>query len=119
MGPHRLTPLHLSTATALVARMAGASQDEEKQMLRQALIYKYINQLYEDAYQDWTNKHPMRVLGVARHAYALAQYRRDRLPPGSEHESPRLDLSRREAAGRDGLGVGDEIGLALIDEWRD
>ena len=46
-----LTPLHLSTATALVARMAGVSADEEKQMLRQAQISKYLNQLYEDAYQ--------------------------------------------------------------------
>ena len=78
-----LTPLHLSTATALVARMAGVSADEEKQMLRQAQISKYLNQLYEDAYQDWTNKYPDKVAKVARHAFALAAYRRDRLPPGA------------------------------------
>jgi hypothetical protein len=78
-----LTPLHLSTATALVARMAGVSADEEKQMLRQAQISKYLNQLYEDAYQDWTNKYPDKVLKAARHACALAAYRRDRLAPGA------------------------------------
>lgn len=78
-----LTPLHLSSATALVARMAGVSQDEEKQMLRQAQIAKYINQLYEDAYQDWTNKYPDKVIPVARHACALYHYRRERLPAGA------------------------------------
>jgi len=78
-----LTPLHLSTATALVARMAGMSSDEEKQMLRQAQIAKYLNQLYEDAFQDWMNRHPQRASEIARHACALAAYRRDRLPPGA------------------------------------
>jgi len=78
-----LTPLHLSTATALVARMAGVSLDEEKQMLRQAQISKYLNQLYEDAFQDWTNRFPEKVIKVARHACAIAAYRRDRLPPGA------------------------------------
>ena len=78
-----LTPLHLSTATALVARMAGVSADEEKQMLRQAQISKYLNQLYEDAYQDWTNRYPETVAKVARHACALAAYRRDHLAPGA------------------------------------
>jgi hypothetical protein len=37
-----LTPDHLSASTALVARMAGISQQEDKQMLRQALIAKFI-----------------------------------------------------------------------------
>jgi hypothetical protein len=78
-----LTPLHLSTATALVARMAGNGGDEEKQMLRQAQIARFLNQLYEDAYQDWTNNHPDKVLNVARHACALAAWRREKLPPGA------------------------------------
>ena len=78
-----LTPLHLSTATALVARMAGVSADEEKQMLRQAQISKYLHQLYEDAFQDWTNRHPEKMAQVARHACALAAYRRERLAPGA------------------------------------
>ena len=48
-----LTPDHLSAATALVARMIGTSAQEDKQMLRQAQIAKYLNLLYEDAFQDW------------------------------------------------------------------
>src|SRR5207245_11037472 len=38
-----LTPDHLSAATALVARMIGTSAQEDKQMLRQAQIAKYLN----------------------------------------------------------------------------
>ncbi len=51
-----LTPDHLSAATALVARMIGLSAHEDKQMLRQAQIAKYLNILYEDAFQDWCKK---------------------------------------------------------------
>jgi len=78
-----ITPLHLSTATALICRMVGVSRDEEKQMLRQARIARYLTQLYEDAYQDWSNRHPGKVHAIARHACALAAYRREHLPPGS------------------------------------
>ena len=51
-----LTPDHLSAATALVARMIGTSAQEDKQMLRQVQIAKYLNLLYEDAFQDWQKK---------------------------------------------------------------
>ncbi|MCI0539168.1 MAG: hypothetical protein L0Z50_28505 [Verrucomicrobiales bacterium] len=51
-----LTPDHLSSATALVARMAGVSQHEDKQMLRQPQIAKYINLLYEDVFSDWSRR---------------------------------------------------------------
>ena len=36
--------------------MVGFSQSEDKQMLRQAQIAKYINLLYEDVFQDWSRK---------------------------------------------------------------
>ena len=78
-----LTADHLSAATALVARMAGISQQEDKQMLRQALIAKFINLLYEDVYQDWSNKNSHRLLAVARHALALGRYRQQKMPPGA------------------------------------
>ena len=78
-----LTPDHLASATALVARMAGISQHEDKQMLRQAQIAKYVNLLYEDVFQDWSRKRPEKLLPITRHAYALQQYRRERMPPGA------------------------------------
>jgi hypothetical protein len=78
-----LTPDHLSAATALVARMIGVSHHEDKQMLRQAQIAKYINLLYEDCFQDWCKKRHDQLLAIARHALALQRFRRDRMPPGA------------------------------------
>ena len=78
-----LTSLHFSTATALVARMVGVSADEEKQLYRQAQITRYLNQLYEDVYQDWLNQYPEAAAQVARHAYALWRYKRERMAVGS------------------------------------
>jgi type IV secretion system protein TrbE len=63
--------------------MVGFSQHEDKQMIRQALIAKYINLLYEDVYQDWSNRNESRLLSVARHALALSRYRREKMPPGA------------------------------------
>src|SRR5437867_3034696 len=78
-----LTPDHLSAATALVARMIGTSTQEDKQMLRQAQIAKYINLLYEDAFQDWCKKRHDQLLDIARHALALQRFRAERMPPGA------------------------------------
>jgi hypothetical protein len=78
-----LTPDHLSAATALVARMIGVSAHEDKQMLRQAQIAKYINLLYEDSFQDWCKRHHELLFRIARHALALQKFRAERMPPGS------------------------------------
>ncbi|MGH7952581.1 MAG: TraC family protein, partial [Limisphaerales bacterium] len=78
-----LTPDHLSAATALVARMIGTSAQEDKQMLRQAQIAKYLNLLYEDAFQDWQKKRHDQLLNIARHALALQKFRLERMPPGA------------------------------------
>ncbi|TLD71329.1 hypothetical protein FEM03_07300 [Phragmitibacter flavus] len=82
-GSLPLTPLHLSTATALVSRMAGVPVDEDKQRLQQAQIAHFINQLYEDAYNEWSQNHGDQNSDIARHAFALQNYRRDRLPTGA------------------------------------
>ena len=78
-----LTPDHLSAATALAARMIGTSAQEDKEMLRQAQIDKYITLLYEDAFQDWQKKRHDQLLAIARHAMALQQFRAERMPPGA------------------------------------
>jgi hypothetical protein len=78
-----LTPDHLSAATALVARMIGISSQEDKQMLRQAQIAKYLNLLYEDSFQDWQKKRHDQLLDIARHAMALQKFRAERMPPGA------------------------------------
>ena len=77
------TPDHLASATALVSRMVGTSQQEDKQMLRQAQIAKYLNLLYEDAFSDWSRNHSQQMQAIARHACALSHYRHEKLPPGA------------------------------------
>ena len=37
-------------------------------MLRQAQIAKYLNLLYEDAFQDWQKKRHDQLLDITRHA---------------------------------------------------
>ena len=78
-----LTPDHLSAATALVARMIGTSTQDDKQMLRQAQIAKYLNLLYEDAFQEWQKKRHDQLLDIARHAMALQKFRAEKMPPGA------------------------------------
>ncbi|MGA2279184.1 MAG: hypothetical protein ABSG80_02650 [Verrucomicrobiota bacterium] len=78
-----LTSDHLSASTALVARMIGTSSQEDKQMLRQAQIAKYLNLLYEDSFQDWQKKRYDQLLDIARHALALQKFRTERMPPGA------------------------------------
>jgi hypothetical protein len=73
----------LSAATALVARMIGTSSQEDKQMLRQAQIAKYLNLLYEDSFQDWQKKRHDQLLDIARHALALQKFRAEKMPPGA------------------------------------
>jgi hypothetical protein len=78
-----LTSDHLSASTALVARMIGTSSQEDKQMLRQAQIAKYLNLLYEDSFQDWQKKRYDQLLNIARHALALQKFRAEKMPPGA------------------------------------
>ena len=78
-----LTSLHLSTATALVSRMSGISADEEKQLLQQARISRALNQLYDDAFQDWARARPELALQAARLACTLGHYRKERMSPGA------------------------------------
>jgi hypothetical protein len=63
--------------------MIGTSAQEDKQMLRQAQIAKYINLIYEDSFQDWQKKRHDQLLDIARHALALQKFRGERMPPGA------------------------------------
>ncbi|GAA5143747.1 hypothetical protein GCM10023213_32370 [Prosthecobacter algae] len=96
-----LTPLHLSTATALVARMVGLPADEDRQRLQQAQIARYLNQLYDDAFNEWCQSHPQKLVPIARHAVALMAYRRDKLPPGTSSLEAFADFRDWSEAHRD------------------
>ena len=114
-----LTPDHLSAATALVARMIGTSAQEDKQMLRQAQIAKYLNLLYEDSFQDWQKKRHDQLLDIARHALALQKFRAERMPPGATSLETFADFRDQTASGRNGENSGQTSSHPAIafNEW--
>jgi hypothetical protein len=124
-----LTPDHLSSATALVARMIGTSSQEDKQMLRQAQIAKYLNLLYEDAFQDWQKKRPEQLLDIARHALALQKFRLEKMPPGAttldtfadfrDQAQPGPNWAKPETNGRNSGQTSSQIANAFNDWGRD
>ena len=76
-----LTAEQLASAMAIVAKVAGVSSDEDKQLSREAQIAKYIMLLYEDVFEEWSSRNGDRLLEVARHACTLANIKRGR--PGT------------------------------------
>ena len=77
----RSRPEQLASAMALVAKIAGVSSDEDKQISREAQIAKYIMLLYEDVFEEWSRRNADRLLEIARHACILAKLKRAR--PGT------------------------------------
>ncbi len=73
-----LTAEHLSSATALVAKLVGVSADEDKQLAREAQIAKYIALLYDDVFAEWSKRNERRLMDLARYACALSRFRRAR-----------------------------------------
>jgi hypothetical protein len=71
-----VSPEHLSFVVALVSQLSGHSSDEDRERHRQALLSKYVQQLYRDVFEDWARSHPADVIEVGRLACALAARRR-------------------------------------------
>ena len=63
---------------ALVAKIVGVSNDEDKQLAREAQLAKYITLLYDDVFTEWSKRNEERVLEVARYACALSRFRKAR-----------------------------------------
>jgi len=75
-----LTNLQITTAAALVAKMAGTPADEDRRNLRLAQITQYIEQLYTDRFEEWVSEDGSRIEMAARHAMAALIYKRTRMP---------------------------------------
>jgi hypothetical protein len=96
-----LGQLQLATAVALVARMIGEPPDTETQQIRQALLAQYINQLYEDTFEEWSKRHRDLVPGVERMACATHGWKRGKMPLGSTELEAFADLRDRLKSGED------------------
>ncbi|OJV11849.1 MAG: hypothetical protein BGO12_08485 [Verrucomicrobia bacterium 61-8] len=75
-----LTNLQITTAAALVAKMAGHPADEDRRNLRIAQITQYIEQLYTDRFDEWVGEDASRLDSVARHALATLAYKKAHMP---------------------------------------
>ncbi|MFA7344078.1 MAG: hypothetical protein WC003_07220 [Terrimicrobiaceae bacterium] len=78
-----LTNLQVTTAAALVAKMAGHPADEDRRNLRLAQITQYIEQLYADRFEEWISEDATRLDLSARHALAALAYKNACLPVSS------------------------------------
>ncbi len=75
-----LTNLQITTAAALVAKMAGHPADEDRRNLRLAQITQYIEQLYADRFEEWISEDASRLERAARHAMAALAFKKAKLP---------------------------------------
>ncbi len=94
-----LTNLQITTAAALVAKMAGHAADEDRRNLRLAQITQYIEQLYSDRFEEWISEDAARLDLAARHAMAALTYKRAHLPVSSTFLESWTEL--RHAASED------------------
>lgn len=93
-----LTQLHLASAVALLSRMIGVPQSDERLALRCAQLTQYLHQLYRDAFTDWSRRHPEGAAEACRLACAVHRWRL-RLAAGATPLDAFADLRDRRAAG--------------------
>lgn len=99
-GGMPLGQLQLSTAVALVSRMIGEAADAETQQIRQALLGQYIQQLYQDAFEEWARRHRDELPVLQRHACAVHRWKA-RMSVGVTEIEAFAELRDRLAAGED------------------
>jgi type IV secretion system protein TrbE len=96
-----LNQLQHATAIALVARMIGESPDAEAQQIRQAILGQYIQQLYQDAFAEWTKRNREKMPGIERMACAAHRWKQQKMALGSTELEAFAELRDRLAANDD------------------
>jgi hypothetical protein len=96
-----LGQLQLATAVALISRMIGEAADVEAQQIRQALLAQYVNQLYEDTFEEWAKGHRDLVPGIQRMACATHRWKHEKMGLGVTEMEAFAELRDRLAANND------------------
>ena len=78
-----LTSSQIANATALVSQMCGTADSAEKENLRYAMIMTYIEQLYQDAYENFLKGHKELLTEITATAIACLEYKEKKMPYGS------------------------------------
>ncbi|HEX2853963.1 MAG TPA: hypothetical protein VHO24_12045, partial [Opitutaceae bacterium] len=100
-GGMPLNQLQIATAVALVSRMIGEAADVEAQQVRQALLARYIHQLYEDAFEEWSKRNREILPRLQRMACATSLWKREKMGLGATETEAFADLRDRLAANED------------------
>ena len=100
-GGMPLNQLQIATAVALVARMIGEAGEAEAQQIRQAVLARYIHQLYEDAFEEWAKRNREKLPQIQRMACATHRWKLEKMGLGATEIEAFADLRDRTAAKED------------------
>jgi hypothetical protein len=75
--------------------MIGEAPDAEAQQIRQALLAQYIQQLYEDTFEEWAKHHRDLLPGIERMACAVHRWKLEKMGPGAMEMEAYADLRDR------------------------
>jgi hypothetical protein len=100
-GGMPLGQLQVATAVALVSRMIGEAPDAEAQQVRQAILGQYIQQLYEDTFEDWSKRNQEKIPELQRLACATHGWKAEKMDLGATEIEAFADLRDRLAGKED------------------
>ena len=106
-GGMPLAQLQVATAVALLSRMIGEAPDAETQQVRQAILARYIHQLYDDTFEEWSKRNRDKLPRLQRLACAAHRWKQERMPAGSTEMEAYAEL-------RDLLAAGDAQALEFV-----
>ncbi|MEO7700681.1 MAG: hypothetical protein ABIZ04_15775 [Opitutus sp.] len=100
-GGMPLAQLQLATAVALVARMIGEAPDGETQQVRQAILARYIHQLYDDMFEEWSKRNREKLPSIQRMACATHRWKQEKMALGATEIEAYADLRDRLRSNED------------------
>lgn len=100
-GGMPLNQLQIATAVALVSRMIGEAAEVEAQQSRQAVLARYIHQLYEDAFDEWSKRNREQLPRIQRMACATHRWKLEKMGLGVTEIEAFADLRDRIRANED------------------
>ena len=109
----------LGGATAVAHLMAGPPKDVDQDRIRQALLSKQVERLYQDQYETWGMRNPTKRYEAAVRRFIAKEWGSKRLPAGTTLSECWLDYSNAVMEG-DGIAMelqGKEYDPALIEDF--
>ncbi len=110
-----LSPDQLGGATAIAHLMAGPPKDLDKDRIRQALLSKQIERLYEDQFETWSMRNPDKRFEAAKRCVIAREWGATKLPRGTTLGDCWLDFTN---ACIEGDSAAHQLNTSEIDTYR-